>query len=234
MRAPHIRLIALVILAATGAIWGAACGLVLDSSDDTHSGAESPTEPTRGVSTMTPTPSIDTSSCNSGIAVGDGRGYPDIDTLFWVSHQVVTGTIVEQLPPSIRTGSISTDYVFRVEQRFRGFPDQTILIHQLGGTIGDCTQRWVSNPTLTVGDRLLLFLGSPIETVNGKAYWITGDRQGVWRFNDDGSIAANDAPPSAFNGAPFEIVAGHLQRIAAAGIPAHDPDTVPLEEAPVP
>lgn len=234
MRTPHIRHIALLLLAATGAIIGVAGSLVLNFSDDTRSGAEFQAEPASGVSTTTPVPSIDINSCISGIAVGDGRGYPTVDSLFWVSHQVVTGTIVEQIPPTIRTGTISTDYGFQVEQRFRGFPEQTVLIHQLGGTIGDCTQERVSNPKITVGERLLLFLGSPVQTANGNAYWITGDRQGVWRFNDDGTIAADDAPPSEFNGSPFEILAGHLQRIAAAGIPVSDPDTVLLEEAPVP
>ncbi len=234
MRTLQLSLIAFLLLAATGTIIGAMGGLILNSSDDTRSAAEFQTKPARGVSTPSPAPSIDTSSCNSGFAVGDGRGYPEVDSLFWASHQVVTGTVVEQLPPIIRTGTISTDYVFQVEQRFRGFPEQPVLIHQLGGTIDDCTQKWVSNPTLTVGDRLLLFLGSPIQTANGKAYWITGDRQGVWRFNNDGTIAADDAPPSEFNGSPFEILAGHLQRIATAGIPVSDLDTVPLEEAPVP
>ncbi|CCF84379.1 hypothetical protein [Nitrolancea hollandica] len=229
MRTLYIRLIAIVILAVAGAYLGVAGGLVLDSPKGAVPDAASWTESAKEVSTNT-----HTSSCNSYMAVGDGRGYPDIDTLFWVSHQVVTGTIVDQRPPSIHTGTISTDYVFRVEQRFRGVPGQTVLIHQGGGTIGDCRQEWVSNPTLTVGDRLLLFLGSPIETVNGTAYWITGDRQGVWRFNDDGTIAADNARPSTFNGAPFEIVAGHLQRIVAAAVPVQDPDAVPLEEAPVP
>src|SRR5690606_10900263 len=109
---------------------------------------------------------------------------PSLEMLPWVSHQIVTGTVVEQSEPywdaptmtgpdvetevggSLRT--IATDYTIRVDQRLRGEDIATVTVARAGGTIDDCSMAYADEVPFQVGERVLLFLAEPLGDSTGK------------------------------------------------------------------
>lgn len=126
-----------------------------------------------------------------------------IADLAWYSHQIVVGTVIEQLPSQhlpAGFGSdplfefVVTDYVVQVEERLRGRSSETLRVRQLGGTVGDCEVRTRDEPLFELGERLLLFASTPEPDVSDPTYYPTGGRQGVWQFDASGTLVSNWQP----------------------------------------
>jgi hypothetical protein len=178
------------------------------------------------------------------------RLYPQFGTagaLAWASHQVVAGTVVEQLPPrwveadprGRPPGSrptdrlIYTDYVVRVEGRFRGAAAATVRVRQLGGARDGCVTRNESEPPLVPGVRRLLFLGLPQGASAELSYAMMGGPQGQWRVEGDGTVRTEAAHLRGYDGRPLaQVGAEVLAALADRQLALPGPDLVPLEEAP--
>lgn len=174
--------------------------------------------------------------------------YIQIDSvaaLAWVSHQVIAGTVIQQLPsvwiypdprgaPSWR--KIYTDYIVRVDQRLRGLPSDTIRVRHLGGMLDGCTQRDGTEPDLAVGDRRLLFLHDlRLSNAPAPTYAVIGGPQGYWGLNADGTITTTIANYRQFNGLPLNQLAGQIRVALTGPPPAATPRDllVPLEQSPL-
>lgn len=131
---------------------------------------------------------------------------------------------------------IYTDYVVQVQQRFRGQPEQTVVVRRLGGTIANCTLTNASEPEMAVGQRVLLFLAAPVGDGAGRSFQVLGGYQGQWAVGADGTVANRAEHLRGLNGLAVGQVEGRV-RAALAGPPTRDiPATllVPLSEAPLP
>lgn len=179
--------------------------------------------------------------CNALLS-GTAPGFSRPEALAWVSHQVVSGTIVEQLPPVVRpldpqgdlgSSVIGTDYVVQVDGRLRGLPYERIHVRRMGGTLGDCTHTYRLEPDLLVGQRLLLFLGSPSVGVGIPTFVVAGGAQGYWGLATDGTVTIQLGPLRAFDGMPIADF-NNLIRAGLAGTPPTNlgSSVVPLDQAP--
>jgi hypothetical protein len=148
--------------------------------------------------------------CGSG-GGGLSAGPPESpESLAWVSHEVVTGTVVEELGPQwgpesmtgvedqfgdtpIRT--ISTEYLVEVDDRLRGEPAGEIRVGIEGGTIDDCTIEF-HGPELTPDEEVVLFLAernvpeehAAQDTDERPVYRLASTLLGIWTFSDDGAV----------------------------------------------
>ncbi len=128
--------------------------------------------------------------------------------LAWYSHQIIVGTVVEQLPsapaedvpgvdPIIQP--VVTDYRIQVDARIRGLPVNTLRVRQIGGTFEDCTVTNKAGELFAEGDKVLLFLSTPEPGAADATYYPTGDDSGIWHFDDTGTVVSNwkvDVPGS--------------------------------------
>src|SRR5579884_3417341 len=144
-------------------------------------------------------PTVSTADC-SGVLAGSIEKIGSVEELVWTSHQIVVGTVVEKQPSVWGDGYnpsdasrrlIYTHYTVRVEQRVRGLPGDTIVVRQWGGTIGSCTQTNMLEPSLAVGERVLLFLRRSNPQGSSVTYSLDGGAQGKWLINPNGSVTTN-------------------------------------------
>ncbi len=169
----------------------------------------------------------------------------DLEELAWSSHQVVVGTVAERQPsewgespnPSDPTSRvIFTTYVMQVEQRLRGQPSDRILVRQMGGTIGDCTQEHDSEPQLAVGQLVLLFLREEQSANMETIYHLTGGPQAYWKVKDDGTVSMDVGHLAQYSGMPLATIVERIQTFLA-GPPLEGPLAreylVPVELAPI-
>jgi len=169
-----------------------------------------------------------------------------VATLAWVSHHVVVGTVVKELPsvwiypdPQRRPNwrQIYTDYLVRVDQRLRGLPEATILVRRLGGKLDGCTQQNPDEPPLAVGDQHLLFLHEfSLSNAPTPAYSAIGGPQGYWDLNADGTVATPIPHYQQYKRMPLAQVAEEVRSALLAQPPKTVPGDllVPLDRAPVP
>jgi hypothetical protein len=180
--------------------------------------------------------------CNAGLtATPPGFSQPEL--LAWASSQIVSGTIVEQLPSVARPlgphsppdeNIISTDYVLRVDGRLRGLPYDLVHVRRLGGTIGDCTLVYESEPKLLVGQRLLLFLGSLGTETGVPTYGVMGGFQGYWGLAVDGSVKPAMGGYRAFNDMPIAQFNAVIRTALKSTPPTNlGSSLVPLDQAPL-
>ncbi len=127
----------------------------------------------------------------------------DLADLAWYSHQIVVGTIVEQLPPAQAEDvpgvdpilqPVVTDYHIKVDARIRGLPANTLRVRQIGGTFKDCTVTNQAGKLLAEGNQVLLFLSTPESGATDPTYYPTGDDSGIWHFDDTGTVVSNWKP----------------------------------------
>ena len=168
-----------------------------------------------------------------------------VAALAWVSHQVVAGTVIEQLPPiwvypdpqgRPNRRQIYTDYVVRVDQRVRGVPGDTIRVRRAGGTLDGCTQQNPDEPPLAIGDQRLLFLHEfTVPNTPTPAYSVIGGPQGHWRLNADGTVIPPMPEYGPPTGLPLPQVADQIRAALAGSPPAAAPRDwlVPPDRAPV-
>lgn len=199
-----------------------------------------PTRPTGAATpTMPPPPAVTPTACSQGTSALHQR-YADLGTLAWASHQIVAGEVVAASAPYwVDTGTdrpaIFTDYLVRVERQLRGFPAATVIVRRQGGTIGTCTHLLTSEPTLAVGDRLLLFLYEGGRTnVPPHTYAVLGGSQGYWALDAAGRVAPTAYPDLA--GAHLDEIAARIIAVLSGPPPTSPPSPrlVPLDEAPLP
>lgn len=187
MKASKLRGLALVIVAVVASV---ACGeaqtpLVNSSSTGATVGSSaSPSTDPVGVG-------VTTTFVN----------FPDLHHLVWASNWIVRGRVIEerpaqrfpaengplgaQTPQQYYDTQIYTDYVLAVDQVFRGYPRDTIVVRRMGGTVGSVTLTNESQPELHVGDDLMVFLVPPERPQPGDGLWETGGLQGHWRVADN-------------------------------------------------
>lgn len=148
--------------------------------------------------------------CGAG-GGGLSAGPPESpESLAWISHEVVTGTVVEELGPRwgpesmtgvedqfddtpIRT--ISTEYLVEVDDRLRGQPAGEIRVGIEGGTIDDCSIEF-HGPGLTPDEEVVLFLAernvpeeyAEQDTDECPVYRLASTLLGIWTFSDDGAV----------------------------------------------
>lgn len=169
-------------------------------------------------------------------------GIESMEIMTWMAHQVVVGTIVEQLPPAFGDPlnpefepslPIYTDYLFKVERRFRGHPVDTLRIRQSGGAIGDCVQTVEPLAPLAVGQRIVLFLTEERpSSVLPPAYYITGGPQGWFEIEADETILNGLGDASQPMRMTLDEVGALVAETLAAGPPANAFEVVSLEDAP--
>jgi hypothetical protein len=84
----------------------------------------------------------------------------DLPELVQHSDHIVIGTVLATQARYDAYGRIVTDATLRVETTMKGSssPGGTLVVRRLGGVIGDLGMRVEGEPTLTTGDRRLLFL----------------------------------------------------------------------------
>ena len=160
----------------------------------------------------------------------------------WTSHQIVIGTVVEQLPtiayapdPAARPGyrELRTDYAVQVDGRVRGRPIARVHLRRAGGTVDGCTTINESEPELVVGQRLLLFLANP-QRGTGVPTYVAFGAQGYWNLTPEG-LATNPLPHyREYSGLPLARLVD-VVRAALVGPPPDGlgPLLVPLDEAPL-
>lgn len=177
----------------------------------------------------------------SFFATNDYMLIESLDQLAWMADTIVTGEVVKQLPSAFGTvqddgvsGStypIYTDYLVEVDAWARGFPSLTIRLRQDGGTVGACTQTFDSEPTIAVGDRLLLFLRTDgFNTDLPPAGFPVGGPQGFFALDADGAITGQGY--SLNPGTPAAEIIEMVRAILRGPQPDYS-DLVPLEESPV-
>lgn len=194
-------------------------------------------------------PTVGTSSRPLDCDMTISASYVQLDsvaTLAWVSHQVVVGTVVAELPPvwiypdprrQPNWRNVYTDYVVRVDQRLRGLPEATIRVRRLGGTLDGCTQQNPGEPPFAVGDQRLLFLHEfTVPNAPTPAYSVIGGPQGFWGLNADGTVTTSMPQYQQFNRSPLARIAGEVRTALLAQPPTTAPRdlVVPLDRAPVP
>lgn len=227
----------------------AACG----SDELGNSGQPTPGTPAAVVEpTETQSEADATVPCDYGI-YDDIEQIDTIDQLAWYSHQIVVGTVTENLGSRKVEGTgpapevdfhIVTDYLVQVEDRLRGSDavagDPTVTIESYGGTVDDCTMTWHEWPPFEVGDRALFFLRDFEESDQPAAYQIFGRQQGYWAIDDAGLAA----PPGAVHLLPERrpVPIDQLTGLVRASLLDGPPDDntylmdwyfVPLDEAPM-
>jgi hypothetical protein len=169
----------------------------------------------------------------------------DLEELAWSSHQVVVGTVAERQPsewgespnPSDPTSRvIFTTYVVQVEQRLRGQPLDTILVRQMGGTVGDCIQEHDSESQLAVGEQALLFLREEQPSDTQATYELTGGPQGYWKVKGDGAVSIDVGHLAQYSAMPLTAIV-ELAQTFLAGPPPDGPLAreylIPVELAPI-
>ncbi len=160
----------------------------------------------------------------------------------WASHQIVMGTVVAQLPtiayapdPAARPSDreLRTDYAIQVDGRVRGQPFALIHLRRAGGTVDGCTTAYRSEPEPVVGQRLLLFLGTPQRGTGVPTYAAFG-AQGYWDLTAAGT-AANPLPHYRdYSGLPLPQLLDAVRAALTGPPPATlGPLLVPLDEAPL-
>jgi hypothetical protein len=170
----------------------------------------------------------------------------NVTTLAWVSHQVVVGTVTEELPPvwiypepqnRPLSRQIYTDYLVRIDQQLRGLPETTVRVRYQGGKLDGCTQQNADVPPLVVGDRLLFFLREfAIPSAQPPAYSAIGGPQGYWGLNADGTVATSIPHYQQFNRMPLTQVVEEVRAALLGTPPKTVPQNllVPLDRAPLP
>lgn len=127
----------------------------------------------------------------------------DLADLAWYSHQIIVGTVVEQLPSTPAEDvpgvdpimqPVVTDYRIQVDARIRDLPANTLRVRQIGGTFEDCTVTNQAGKVFTEGDQVLLFLSTPEPGAADPTYYPTGDDSGIWHFDDTGTVVSNWKP----------------------------------------
>lgn len=87
---------------------------------------------------------------------------PTDEQLIEKTSIIVIGTVLSSATVD-RNGGIWTDSTVRVERTLRGAADSTIVISEVGGTIGDRVSVVYGNPEYKAGERVLLFLSAGTE-----------------------------------------------------------------------
>ena len=194
------------------------------------------------------------SPCGSRVYIKWIQITDTIEGLAWASHQVVVGTVVEELPsqfagwinPEIdpRARHVVTDYVIEVESRLRGHSVDPLRVRRAGGMVGDCTvvEAEGFDSGFAVGDRVLLFLTT--EDLEGISQQDTVHRpigpQGIWRVTQDGTIqATSDLGELWLQDDPrYTAVAERIISSLESGSPPEDirprDRLVSLDRAPIP
>lgn len=185
-----------------------------------------------------------------GVTISRSFAGYDLEDLAWTSRLIVAGTVAERLSPVVAPAiaqgppeeggqreGIYTDYVVRVERPFRGLSATAIRVRLPGGTIGNCTQEYPSEPRLAVGDRLLFFLTGPAaQTAAVPVYNINAGPQGVWAVQPDGTVTPGARHLQPHRGASLDQVGQRIHTALAGPPPTKLPSIflVPLDEAPLP
>lgn len=233
MRKRHSILLGVFLMLGTAATWGGSNTL------SAHGQLAVAANPAPTVQATPRPPDCDMTISATYMLIDDPAA------LAWVSHQVITGTVVEQLPPvwvypdpqgAPGWRKIYTDYVVRIDQRLRGIPSGTVRVRRAGGTLDGCTQQNPSEPALAVGDRRLLFLHEfSVPNAPAGAYGVIGGPQGYWGLTTEGTVTTAMPGYQRFNGLPVSQVAGQLRAALAGAPPAGTPRDllVPLDRAPV-
>ena len=81
----------------------------------------------------------------------------DVPTLTNESTVVVDATVESVVSTRHSNGSITTRSELRVHEALKGAPGRTLVLHQLGGTVGDWTLSIPGDLLLTEGQRVVLF-----------------------------------------------------------------------------
>jgi hypothetical protein len=125
------------------------------------------------------------------------------ETLAWISHQVVIGTVTEVVGPSWmepdprhpgRPGQclqIMTDYLVEIETHYRGAPADTVRVRVRGGELDGYEQRTDVAPRLEMGDRVLMFLTEAPESEVLPDAWLAYSNR-VWTISDDDTIHGDE------------------------------------------
>lgn len=193
----------------------------------------------------TPTPQDD---CTSTL-MGSVQRIDTIADMAWMSYRVLVGTVIGRQPSEWGAAPnplepnrplIFTNYLIRVDQRLRGDAGtDVVILRQLGGTIGACTQTNAGAVPLEVGTRAVFFLREAVvnTTPGTVSYYLTGDAQGYWRIDASGAVKTDIGHLQAYTGQPLETFVGLIQ----AALSTAPPDSplaaeyfVSIEVAPVP
>ncbi len=174
--------------------------------------------------------------------------FESLEQLSWAAHQIVAGTVTERLPavwipspnperhPELRR--IATDVVVRVEMRLRGLPGSTVHVRQLGGSIDGCEMADRSEPPLTVGSQVLLFLRDPVGDAPVPTYSALAGPHGTWRLNADRTVTPSMAYHQQYSGRSLAQLAGEVRTILTSPPPLTNSTVrqylVPLDQAPLP
>ena len=239
-----VSLVGILLLATT------ACGAVGEPTDRYQGqpvAAANPASTTQATPTAQPSPGASSRPLDCDMTISASYAQLDnVATLAWVSHQVVTGMVVEELPPvwvypdpqrRPQWRKIYTDYVVRVDQRLRGLPEATVRVRRMGGMIDGCTQQNPDEPTLAVGDRRLLFLHEfTVPNAPTPAYSAIGGPQGHWGLAADGTVTTSMPHYQQFNRIPLAQLAGEVRGALLGQPPATVPRDllVPVDRAPLP
>lgn len=174
-------------------------------------------------------------------------GLDSVEKLAWASQQIVAGTVTEQLPatwvyPATQqagppTRRIISEYVVRVDQRFRGISGDTVRVRRPGGTLDGCTQTNAMEPDFVVGQRRVLFLSFSQQTNTVSSYNVTGAIQGAWAIASDGSVTPDTrlSTLARYRGQSLTQIGTQVQ-LALGGVPPLGLGSflVSLDQAPFP
>jgi len=110
----------------------------------------------------------------------------DLPALVQSSDVIVQGTVEQvysQVDPQLNL--IFTYASIRVDEAIKGGPRQTILIRQLGGTVGGLSLNIAGSPDFKQGEQVVVFL----ETQHNGAFHVAGLNQGRYTIEDNVAVA---------------------------------------------
>ncbi len=96
------------------------------------------------------------------------------------SERIVEGKVVERTAAyAPGTGIIFTHYRLRIARNLKGKAVESLVVSEVGGTVGDITQRVAGMPQYALGETVLLMLKK-----DALGHWRThGLSQGAFRMN---------------------------------------------------
>ena len=154
--------------------------------------------------------------------------------LAWFSSVIVVGQVEARGAAYVISDGeqpvIATDVAIAAQSWIRGdIPDSgRITVRQLGGTVGDCTQVYAGEPTLAIGQMVLIFLRPDERGPVGSAQVVlVGQQQGVWPVAVDNTVSNDRLPGTAGAPRPLEEVIEEVV-IGLHGAPPRGP--LPLDQ----